>query len=439
MAINLNRRDFFRTGGAFAGSLAAAASFPLTKADSRSIIDSNGTPRFPFLEHGDGSPSDERFWGSIQQSFNVDRSLIHLNSGGVCPAPEFVQRSEVAHLLDSNRRPFYAYHGEIAPQLEQVRQSVAEEFGVAAEEIALTRNTSEGMEIVQLGIELKRGDEILTTSHDYPRMMQTWRQRAAREGIVIRTVDVPVPLDDPEAFVKTMDAALTPRTRLVMCCHIVDLTGQVLPVRRLADMAHRHGIPILVDGAQSFGQFDFKQSDLECDFFATSLHKWMMGPQGTGMLYVKKERIGSIWPMMPPVAGLENDIRKFEDVGTQAPARFLALGEAITFHRSIGAARKSARLRYLRDYWLDGVKHHGRIRSLTHLPDAHALATISVDGIDPLELRNFLWQDHRIRVRPIDESGVSGIRVSPGMHTTLSELDRFVDVLNLALRNGLPG
>lgn len=435
----LTRRRFLgSTVVAAAAASVAPAVRPLAGPERGLTPGGRGLDRIPVLDPGEDVTTDERYWESVQQAFNVDRSLVHLNSGGVCPSPEFVQRAEEAHRLEANRRPFYAHQAEIGPQIESVRRGISELFGCDSEEVALTRNTSEGMEIVQLGVRLERGDEILTTRHDYPRMLQTWRQRAAREGIVIRYVDVPVPLADPGVLVDRFAQSINDRTRLVMCCHMVDLTGQVLPVRAISDTAHRRNIPVLVDGAQTFGHFDFRQQDLACDFFATSLHKWMCGPQGTGMLYVKRERIPDVWPLMPADRSLDRDIRKFEDRGTHPPAPFLALGEAIAFHRTIGAERKARRLRHLRDYWLGPIARHDRVREKTHAESALALATVDVDGIEPVALRDYLWTRHRIRVRPIDQSGVRGIRVSPGIYTTLAELDRFVHIMERVVRNGIP-
>lgn len=424
----------------FLGTAAAATSLLGLPAALQAAASRRAGPAL--LPTPSGTPQrvaqDEAYWQAVQQLFTVDRSLIHLNNGGVCPAPRPVQEAERAHQQAAHRHPFYAYQGQTRPQCEAVRQGLADCFGCDAGEIALTRNTSEGMEICQLGFDLQRGDEVLTTDQDYPRMLNTWTQRAAREGIVVRQVPLPVPLVDPGAFVAALEAALTPRTRLLMCCHMVDLTGQMLPVEAITAMAHRHGIPVLVDGAQTFGHVPCTAPALGCDFFATSLHKWMMGPQGTGMLFVRKDRIADLWPLMPAGAGQKNDIRKFEDVGTRPPAAFLALGEALSFHRSIGVERKAARLRYLRDYWLDALLPYDRIRLHTHRPAACALATIGVEGVDPLALRDHLWERHRIRVRPIRHAAVEGIRVSPGLYTTLAELDRFVEVMESVLRDGLP-
>ncbi len=428
------RRRFLGVLGPSATMLAAAASFD-PAAWSRLLdgwLQAEGTP-------GEIA-RDEAFWRPVQQAFTVDRSLIHLNNGGVCPAPLVVQRALHDHQQYTYKVPFYVHRRTLRPQVEQVRARLAQTFGCHTEELALTRNTSEGMEICQLGLDLEPGDEVLTTEHDYPRMVNTWKQRARREGIVLKQFPLPVPVEDPGEVVALFEKNITPRTRLIMLCHMIDLTGQILPIKPVVEMAHARGIPVLVDGAQTFGQLDFTLADLGCDYYATSLHKWLMGPHGTGMLYVRKDRIKDLWPLMPADADLDADIRKFEDIGTHSLASFLALSEALTFHHGIGAARKEARLRYLRDYWTDRLLVHDRVRLRTSLKPSCScvLTTIEVEGIDSRALRDYLWERHRIIVRPINHPAVAGIRVSPSLYTTLEELDRFVEVMEDVVKHGLP-
>ena len=427
------RRQFLGALGPSATALAAASFDPAAWARvMERLLRAEGTP----VEIA----QDEAFWLPVQQAFTVDRSLIHLNNGGVCPAPMVVQRALADHQQYTYKVPFYVHRRTLRPQVEQVRTRLAQTFGCDAEELALTRNTSEGMEICQLGIDLESGDEVLTTEHDYPRMVNTWKQRARREGIVLKQFPLPVPAEEPGEVVALFEENITDRTRLIMLCHMIDLTGQILPVREVVAMARRHGIPVLVDGAQTFGQLDFSLDDLGCDYYATSLHKWLMGPHGTGMLYVRKDRIKDLWPLMPAAAEQEDDIRKFEDVGTLPWANFLALSEALTFHHGIGAARKEARLRYLRDYWVHRLPMQDRVRLHTSLKPSCSccLTTIEIDGVEPVALRDYLWTQHRIIVRPINHPAVCGIRVSPSLYTTLGELDRFVTVMEDVVKHGLP-
>ena len=429
----VTRRQFLGALGPSATVLAAASFDPSAWARVvEGLLRAEGTPA--------EIARDEAFWLPVQQAFTVDRSLVHLNNGGVCPAPMVVQRALADHQQYTYKVPFYVHRRTLRPQVEQVRLRLAQTFGCDAEELALTRNTSEGMEICQLGIDLEPGDEVLTTEQDYPRMVNTWKQRAQREGIVLKQFPLPVPVEDPGEVVALFEENITDRTRLIMLCHMIDLTGQILPVREVVAMARRHGIPVVVDGAQTFGHLDFSLADLGCDYYATSLHKWLMGPHGTGMLYVRKDRIKDLWPLMPAAAEQEDDIRKFEDVGTLPWANFLALSEALAFHHGVGAARKEARLRYLRDYWVHRLPVQGRVQLRTSLKPSCSccLTTIEIDGIEPVALRDYLWAEHRIIVRPINHPAVRGIRVSPSLYTTLDELDRFVAVMEGVIKHGLP-
>ena len=244
------------------------------------------------------SAADESFWFEVQRAFTVDRSLINLNNGGVCPSPAIVQEAMKRHLDYSNLAPAYTMWEILEPQRESVRRGLARAFGASEEEIAITRNASESLQICQFGHDLGRGDEVLTTDQDYPRMITTWKQRARREGIVLRQFSIPVPAEDPDQIVSLFEENLTPRTKLILMCHMINLTGQILPVREVVQMARRRGIPVIVDGAHAFAHIDFQHSDLNCDYYASSLHKWLFAPHGTGLLYVRKQKIRDLWPMM---------------------------------------------------------------------------------------------------------------------------------------------
>jgi selenocysteine lyase/cysteine desulfurase len=328
----------------------------------------------------------------------------------------------------------------LEPQREAVRERLAHEWGVDAEEVALTRNASESLQICQFGYDLQRGDEVLTTTQDYPRMLTTFKQRERREGIVLKQFSIPVPSDDPADIVRRFEENITPRTRLILMCHMINLTGQILPVRDVVAMARRHGIPVIVDGAHSLAHHDFKISDLECDNYSVSLHKWLFAPHGTGLLYVRRDKINDIWPLMAAPEAKDDDIRKFEEIGTHPAANYLAIAEALTFHQGIGGARKEARMIYLRDYWAKRLLEHDRVRLHTSLEPGMAcgLANVEIDGIDPGALTNWLWQEHRIIVTPIGHAEFQGIRVTPSVYTMLDELDVFIDAMEHVANNGLP-
>jgi selenocysteine lyase/cysteine desulfurase len=278
---------------------------------------------------------DESFWFEVQQAFAVDRSLINLNNGGVSPSPAVVQAAMRRHLDYSNAAPAYTMWTVLEPQREPVRQRLAALLGCDGEEVALTRNASEGLEICQLGLDLAAGDEVVASDQDYPRMLTTWRQRERRDGIVLRTFPLPPPTATTAEVVAAFAGQMSERTRAVLVSHVVNLTGRVLPVREVVAMARARGVPAIVDGAHSFAHFPFTRDDLDCDYFATSLHKWLFAPHGTGMLYVRRDRIAGLWPLMPAPAELDRDVRKFEEIGTHPAANHLAIAEALTFHEGI--------------------------------------------------------------------------------------------------------
>ncbi|HEX8692264.1 MAG TPA: aminotransferase class V-fold PLP-dependent enzyme [Longimicrobium sp.] len=383
---------------------------------------------------------DERYWAAVQQAFTVDRSIINLNNAGVSPSPALVQEAVKRHLDYSNQAPVHTMWRVLEPQRETVRAGLARMFGCDAEEVAVTRNATEGLQICQLGFDLRSGDEVVASTHDYPHMIATWRQRERRDGIVLKLVDLPAPARDAAEVVRAYESALTPRTRLLLVSHMTFVTGQVLPVRRVVRMAREHGVPAIVDGAHAFAHFPFTRADLECDYYAASLHKWLYAPHGTGMLYVRREKIAELWPLQAADESRRADVRKFEDVGTHPAANALAVAEALAFTRAIGVENKAARLVYLRDRWAKALGRHPRVRLHTSLEPgmAYAIAMVQVEGIEPGRLYSELWTKHRIITSPTKWGGVEGIRVTPNVYTTLDEIDLFTAVMEKIAREGLP-
>ncbi|MCS7082200.1 MAG: aminotransferase class V-fold PLP-dependent enzyme [Bacteroidota bacterium] len=385
---------------------------------------------------------DEDFWAEVQQAFAVDRTLINLNNGGVCPSPRMVHEALKQYLDYSNLAPVLHMWRHLEPRIESVRAALARHFGCDPEELAITRNASEALEIAQLGVDLKPGDEVITTTQDYPRMLTTWDQRARRDRIAVRKITFPVPLLEPQEFVRRIEAAITPRTRILHICHVINITGQILPVREVCRLAHQYGLEVIVDGAHAFAHFPFTVADLDCDYYGTSLHKWLCAPIGTGFLYVRREKIPRLWPLMGAPADMTANIRKFEEIGTHPAAPHNAIAEALAFHEAIGVERKAARLRYLNRRWAERVRAYERVRFLTNLDDPGqwcGLLVVDVQGVDPVKLADWLLERHRIIVTPIVHPEFQGIRVTPNVYTRLSEIDYFADVLERVVRGQVPG
>ena len=383
---------------------------------------------------------DEDYWSVIQNAFSVTRGIINLNNGGVSPSPRIVTEALVRYIWQQEDATAYTMWQILEPQSETIRTGLAEVFGCDREEIAITRNASESLEILLMGMDLKSGDEILTTTQDYPRMLTTLRQREKREGLVLKLIKIPVPPKNLNEITAAFERGITSRTRLILIMHQVNVTGQITPVKAVCDMARARGIETIVDGAHSFAQFHFQQKDLGCDYFGTSLHKWLYAPKGTGMLYVKRDKIEKVWPLMAAETKQANDIRKFEEIGTHSAAPKLAIGEALLFHNGIGGLRKEARLRYLSRYWMNRLKDVPKVRFNTSFDPAQscAIANVQIEGINPSTIGSYLFDKHRIFTTPIIHEEFQGIRITPNLYTTLGELDRFGNVMERIARNGLP-
>ena len=392
-------------------------------------------------ERGSGAPDDESYWGEIQRAFDSDRTMVNLNNGGVCPTPTHVLEQMIRDLRFTNELPVNHMWSVLEPRIESVRRDLAREFGCDPEEMAITRNASEANEIMIFGLDLKRGDEIIVTDQNYPRMLTSWDQRARREGLVVKSIGFKVPPPSPQYLVDQFRAAITPRTRAIEITHITNLTGQIMPVRELVEVARPLGIEVLVDGAHAFAHFPFSQKELGCDYYGTSLHKWLLAPIGTGFLYVARDKQAQLWPLMAAPKEMDQNIRKYEEIGTHPAANHNAISAALAFHRSIGAERKIARLRYLRNRWakrLLAASDRVSIPTQLDTPYAGAIALVGVAGLEPGRLHSWLLGQHRIQTVAIVHPEFSGLRITPNVFTTVDEVDLFADKMLEAIRKGLP-
>jgi len=375
--------------------------------------------------------TDEDFWAEIRNAFTVDRNVINLNNGHVSPAPRSVQDAMRRYLEYSDMGPYHTLINVLERQVESVRRRLAAAAGCDPEEMAITRNSSESLEIAQCGIDLKPGDEVLTTNQDYPRMLTTFRQRERREGIVLKTISFPVPPPSMDDLYQRFERAVTPKTRLILVCHITNRTGQIFPIKRICAMAHARNIPVIVDGAHAFSHFPFQISDLDCDYYGVSLHKWTYAPIGTGFLYVRKSRIASTWPLMAADHRQDTDIRKFEEIGTHPAANHNAISDALIFNENIGIDRKAARLRYLRDRWALRLAQNPKCKTLHSADPAQScgIGFLSFNGVDPGAIREALLSKYAIYTAYVPHEEYTGLRITPNVYTTVREIDTFADAV----------
>lgn len=374
--------------------------------------------------------ADEDFWYYIQQSFTVNPGIINLNNGGVSPAPRTVQEAMKRYYDLSNEAPSYYMWRVLDQGREPLRRNLARLAGCDAEEIAINRNSSEGLETIIFGLQLKAGDEVVAARQDYPNMINAYKQREKRDGIKMVWINLELPSEDEEYLVQQYVKAFTPRTKVVHITHIINWNGQILPVKRIAQEAHKRGIEVVVDGAHSFAHFKFSIPELDADYFASSLHKWLYAPIGSGLLYVKKDKISKIYPLFATSDDpLKPDIRKFEALGTRPFFIEQAIGKAIEFHEMIGSERKEKRLHYLKNYWMEKVKGLPGVKLNTSLHPRWgcAIGNIGITGKKPGELDGFLFNQYKIHTVGIEWENINGVRITPNVYTSTRDLDVLVE------------
>lgn len=425
-----SRRAFLRLTGTVGATALAAPAYGIDEV----LAATAGVADRP----ADEVARDEFYWREIQQAFTLDRTLINLNNGNSCPSPRVVHDALKRYLDFTNQAPVY-HRGMLEQNKDTARRRLAAEFGCDMDELAITRNASEALQIAQNGIDLEPGDEVVTTEQDYGRMLTTWDQRERRNKIKVTRLNFPVPTTGDDLY-QRFERAISPRTKVLHFCHITNLTGQLFPVQRLARMARQRGLLTVVDGAHAVAQFPFQIRDLECDYYGTSLHKWLLAPHNTGFLYVRRENIAKTWPLQAAPARQTTDIRKFEEVGTISVGPFAAINEALAFHQAIGAERKAARLRYLTMRWADRLKTNPRIKIHSNLEPGQTwgLALVNIEGLEAAKVSRALWDKYRIIANAIVREEYQGLRITPNVYTTLEEIDTFSTAMEDIMKNGLP-
>jgi isopenicillin-N epimerase len=428
-----NRRDFLKSCAVGAGVLASAPNDALERILAAGRDTAGLSP--------EEVAADEDFWFQVQQAFTEDRNIINLNNGTVQNGLRIVQDA-VRRASEFCGTAGYHSMAVLGKEVESCRRRLAFHLGCDPEELVICRGGSEAGEIPIMGFDLKPGDEVITTNQDYPRLVGSWKQRVKREGIVLKIVRLPAPPVPLDLFYKLVEEQVTPRTKVILICHMTHWTGQMAPVRRISDMAHAKGIEVIADGAHGFMHLPFKLADLGCDYYTASLHKWLMAPPGNGFVRIPKDRISKIWPLTPPWNDTSNDIRRFEDIGTRTPSNRVAIAEAITFNEGIGIERKSARIRYLKDRWANRLRALPKVRFYSSLDPAEScgVTTFGVEGMDMDKLAAHLFDKWGIVVSSIKHPDglVDGIRIVVNVSLSAREIDTFADVMEDIIKKGLP-
>ena len=417
------RRKFIQKVGLLAGAFSVNSLFNQAHAASWEAASQRIQGLTP-----EAAAQDEDYWMVIQQAYTVNSNLIILNNGGVSPSPRVVQEAVERYNKLSNEGPSYYMWRILDQGREPLRHKLAVLAGCSPEEIAVNRNATEALNTVIFGLDMKAGDEVIGTKQDYPNMINAWKQRAEREGIVYTQLNFKFPIENDEEIVSAYEKAITPKTKIIHITHVINWIGQIMPVKKICAMAKKYNLEVIVDGAHSFGLLDFKIPELGCDYFGTSLHKFLSAPIGSGMLWIKKEKISKIWPLVCNDKPRGEDIRKFETLGTRSFPIEQGIGEAVNFQNAIGSKRKEERIRYLKNYWASRVMDIPKVKIHTSFKPEYACAIcgVSIDGMTPGELDSALFNTYKIHTVGIVWENVSCVRITPHVYTRLQDLDKLV-------------
>lgn len=374
---------------------------------------------------------DEDFWAMIRGEYNLKDEYINLESGyyNIMPLP--IQERYLQHIRDVNKLGAFYMRTMQAENRKRITEKLAKLAGCTIDEIIITRNTTESLDMIIAGLDWKSGDEAIMAEQDYGAMLNMFRQVGERHGVINKILSVPQHPANDEEIVSLYEKAITKKTRLLMICHMINITGHILPVRKICDMAHKHGVLVLVDGAHTFAHLNFKVPDLHADFYGCSLHKWLSVPLGSGMLYVRKEHIQKVWPLFAEDKKQDDNILRLNHTGTHPVATDLTIEDAIDFYENLGAEKKEARLRYLQQYWTKQVR--GLDNVVLHTPvdtqRACAIANVGIKNMAPSDMAKRLLVEYKIYTVAIDNAGVHGCRITPNIFTTTNELDSFVNAI----------
>ena len=421
----MNKRQFIKILGA------SALSTPVFSRSLKNILNEKENIGAEELA------TDEAFWKKIRADYKLNPAFINLENGYYCISPTPIKNAFFKNIDEINLLGSYYMRKTRFAENEKVRTKLAEKAGCEFEEIIVTRNTTESIDTVISGYDWKQGDEAIMAEQDYPYMIQHFELMAKRHGMTNKILSVPMHPKNDEEIVNMYESAITPKTRLLMVSHIINITGQILPIRKICDMTHKHGVDVVVDGAHAFGQFEFKISDLNCDYYGTSLHKWLSAPLGAGFLYIKKEKIKDLWAMFADNGYPQDDIRRVVHTGTPAVHTEISILNAIEYLDYIGIKRKEARLKYIRNYWMERLANVPNVNINTPNDDSRAcgIGNVGLKNMSPTTMAEKLLTNHKIWTVGIEGQNVFGCRITPSIYTSTQELDTFVAAVKILAKS----
>lgn len=389
------------------------------------LVDENSN-RLP-----DDLAKDEDFWAGVRKGYRLKPDYINLENGYYCFLPQETLENFINHVREVNYQGSYYMRTVQWDNKKKVAARLAQVAGCSDEELIITRNTTESLDMIIGGMDWKAGDEAVMAEQDYGAMLDMFKLVAKRYGVVNKTVSVPNHPTSDEEIVKVYESAITPKTRLMMIGHMINITGHILPVRKICDMAHSKGVQVMVDGAHAFAHIKFNMNDLGCDYYGTSLHKWLSVPLGAGFLYVRKDNIKKVWPLIADGDRKEDDILRLNHIGTHPVHTDLAINNAIDFYLTLGVERKEARLRYLQNYWSSKVRNIPNVVLNTPADPTRScgIANVGIATMKPGTLAETLLKKYKIYTVAIDGANVHGCRITPNVYTTTEELDTFVKAI----------
>jgi len=374
---------------------------------------------------------DEDFWAAIRGGYKLKPDYINLENGYYCFLPQEILEHYINHIREVNYQGSYYMRTVQWDNKRKAAAKLAELAGCSAEELVITRNTTESLDLVIGGIHWNAGDEAVMAEQDYGSMLNMFKLMEKKHGIVNKIISVPNHPTSDEEIVDLYARAITPKTRLLMVGHMINITGQIMPVRKICDMAHAKGVEVMVDGAHAFAHINFSIPDLGCDYYGASLHKWLSVPLGAGILYVKKGNASHVWPLLASGVEDRNDIYWLNQIGTHPVHTDLTISDSIDFYLKIGRDRKEERLRHLQNYWTSKVRNlpHVILNTPADPKRSCGIANVGVKGLKPQELADTLLKKYKIYTVAIDGANVHGCRITPNLYTTTEELDVFVKAL----------